>query len=297
MKDLVVVVILAIATGAASAQSTNDDVIRIESSVVVVNATVADRMGNVVPGLKKQQFRIFEDGAEQSIGTFAAEETPFAAVVLIDTSGSMESRLGIARSAAIEFLYGLRPDDNCAVHQFSSKVELVQDFSNSRDIRESVFDIKAKGMTVLNDAVYMAAKALEGRPEKRRAIIVLSDGEDTMSRRSASKALDAALAVDANIYTVDMAGLDSGQQPGHIQNQAVLKRFAEKTGGRFIATPNGVAMRETLRDIVQELGGQYTLTYESRNHAKDGKWRSIEVRVTKPNLTIRTRKGYKAPNK
>ncbi len=297
MKDLVVVVILAIATGAASAQSTNDDVIRIESSVVVVNATVADRMGNVVPGLKRQQFRIFEDGAEQSIGTFAAEETPFAAVVLIDTSGSMESRLGIARSAAIEFLYGLGPDDNCAVHQFSSKVELVQDFSNSRDIRESVFDIKAKGMTVLNDAVYMAAKALEGRPEKRRAIIVLSDGEDTMSRRSASKALDAALAVDANIYTVDMAGLDSGQQPGHIQNQAVLKRFAEKTGGRFIATPNGVAMRDTLRDIVQELGGQYTLTYESKNHAKDGKWRSIEVRVTKPNLTIRTRKGYKAPNK
>ncbi|MBK9216099.1 MAG: VWA domain-containing protein [Chloracidobacterium sp.] len=295
MKQFLTVAVLALVAGAASAQSDNDDVIRIDSSIVVVNASITDRNGNAVGGLRRQQFHIFEDGAEQSIATFTAEETPFAAVVLMDTSGSMESRLGIARSAAIEFLYGLRPDDNCSIYHFHSKVELIQDFSNSRDIRESVFDLKAKGMTVLNDAVYMAAKTLETRPEKRRAIIVLSDGEDTMSRRSASKALDAALAVDANVYTIDMAGLESGPQAGRIQNQAVLKRFAEKTGGRFIATPNGIAMRDALRDIVRELGVQYTITYESKNHTKDGKWRSVEVRVSKPGLTIRTRKGYNAP--
>ncbi|MBP9663875.1 MAG: VWA domain-containing protein [Pyrinomonadaceae bacterium] len=293
MKRFVAVVLLALA-GVASAQS-DDEVIRVDSSIVVVNASITDRLGNPAIGLARPYFRVFEDGVEQSIDTFSAEETPFAAVVLIDTSGSMESRLSVARSAAIEFLYGLRRDDNCSVQQFNSKVELVQEFSNSRDIRERIFDIKAKGMTVLNDAIFMAAKTLEGRPEKRRAIVVLSDGEDTMSRRSAAKALDAALAADANIYTVDMAGLEAGTQSGRIQNQAALKRFAEKTGGRFIATPNGIAMRDALRDIVRELGGQYTVTYQSKNPVRDGKWRSIEVRVSKPNLTIRTRKGYNAP--
>jgi VWFA-related protein len=106
--------------------------------------------------------------------------------------------------------------------------------------------------------------------------------------------LRAALEADANIYTVDMSS-DSAPVRGRTQDRAVLKNFAEKTGGRFISTPNGLEMREALRRIVQELGGQYTLTYQSKNQARDGKWRSIELRVTRPNLTIRTRKGYHAP--
>ena len=123
---------------------------------------------------------------------------------------------------------------------------------------------------------------------------MLSDGEDTQSGINAEKALKAALAVDAVIYTVDMSS-DATAVRGRTQDRAVLKNFAEKTGGRFISTPNGIEMREGLKRIVQELGGQYTLTYQSRNQARDGKWRSIELRVTRPNLTIRTRKGYHAP--
>jgi Ca-activated chloride channel family protein len=277
----------------AIAAQDDNDVVTVDSSIVVVNATITDASGNHVSGIKQNQFSLFENGAEQEISFFAAEETPFAAVILIDTSGSMEQRVSLARSAAIKFLDGLRDVDSSEIYRFDSKVVLVQKFSNSRDVGDKFFDLKADGMTALNDAVYQAAKDLGDRPEKRRAIIVLSDGEDTISRRSADKALKAALAVNASIYTIDMAGIETnGRQ--RAQNQGVLRNFAEKTGGTFIATPGGVAMRETFRKIVEELGRQYTLAYQPKNQTKDGKWRTIEVRVAKPNLTIRTRKGYNA---
>ena len=271
----------------------DDDVVKVDSSVVVVNATITDAHGRHAAGLKENHFSLFEDGVQQDINFFAAEETPFAAVILLDTSGSMESRVSLARSATIRFLEGLRESDNAEIYRFDSKVVLVQKFSNSRDVSDRLFDLKADGMTSLNDAVYQAAVDLSGRPEKRRAIIVLSDGADTYSGKSADKALKAAHAANALIYTVDMSTMDTnGRQ--RAQNQGVLRNFAEKTGGTFISTPGGVAMRDGFRKIVEELGVQYTLTYQPKNLAKDGKWRSIEVRVAKPNLTIRTRKGYHA---
>lgn len=271
----------------------DDDVVKVDSSVVVVNATIVDGAGRHASGLKESQFSIFEDGVQQNINFFAAEETPFAAVILIDTSGSMESRVSLARSATINFLEGIRESDNAEIYRFDSKVVLVQKFSNSRDVSEHLFDLKADGMTSLNDAVYKAAVDLSNRPEKRRAIIVLSDGADTYSSKSADKALKAAHAANALIYTVDMSAIDTTGKE-RVQNQGVLKNFADKTGGTFISTPGGVAMRDAFRKIVEELGNQYTITYQPKNIAKDGKWRAIEVRVAKPNLTIRTRKGYNA---
>lgn len=271
-----------------------DDIISVDSSIVVLNASIFDPTGRSVPGLTLKQFRVFEDGIEQAIRSFETEETPFAAVILLDTSGSMETQVSLARSAAIQFLQGLRADDHVAIYNFDSKVEMVQDFSNSRDLRDKFFDLKARGMTVLNDAVYKAAEILGVRPEKRRAIVVLSDGADTMSGRSADKALQAALAAGITVYTVDMSGIATGGQ-ARMQNQGVLKNFAEKSGGRFISSPGGVAMRDAFRQIVEELGMQYTIAYEPSNTKKDGKWREIELRVSRPNLTIRTRKGYKAP--
>jgi Ca-activated chloride channel family protein len=276
-----------------SAFAQDDDVVTVDSSIVVVNATITDASGNHVAGLRQNHFTIFENGVEQEISFFAAEETPFAAVILLDTSGSMEQRVSLARSAAIRFLDGIRDTDNAEIYRFDSKVSLVQKFSNSRDVSEKIFDLKADGMTALNDAVFQAAKDLGDRPEKRRAIIVLSDGADTFSGRSADKALKAALAVNASIYTVDMSAMDMNGKE-RAQNQGVLRNFAEKTGGTFISTPGGIAMREAFRKIVAELGTQYTLAYQPKNTAKDGKWRAIEVRIAKPNLSIRTRKGYHA---
>jgi Ca-activated chloride channel family protein len=270
-----------------------DDVLTVDSSIVVLNAIITDSSGRHVAGLKKTQFTILENGVEQDIATFTAEDTPYAAVILLDTSGSMEQRIALARSAAIQFLDGLRENDNAEIYRFDSKVSLVQKFSNSRDLDEKIFDIKADGMTALNDAIYKAAVDLSSRAEKRRAIIVLSDGMDTFSGKSTDKALKAALAANAVIYTVDMSSVTTDGKT-RLQNQGVLRNYAEKTGGMFISTPGGAAMRSAFAAIVDELGKQYTIAYEPKNGAKDGKWRAIEVRVAKSNLTIRTRKGYHA---
>lgn len=282
---------LALLTLHFATHAQDDDELKVDSSIVVLNASITDLSGRHVPGLKQKQFKIFEDGVEQETSFFAAEETPFAAAILLDTSGSMEERVTLARAAAIRFLDGLRIDDNAAIYHFDSKVNLIQPFSNSRYIKEKVFDLKSKGMTRLNDAIYEAAVELSKRPEKRRAIIVLSDGQDTLSSKSSDKVLKAALAANAVIYTVDMSPINDTKRA---QNQGPLKNFAEKSGGTFVATPGGVAMRDAFAAIVDELGVQYTLAYSPSNSKKDGKWRAIELRVAKPNLTIRTRKGYTA---
>ncbi len=272
-----------------------DAVVKVDSSIVVLNATITDSDGKPIIGLRQNQFRIFEDDVEQEITFFATEDTPFSAVILLDSSGSMEERISLARAAAIRFLDGLRSADSCAIYRFDSKVRLVQNFSGSRDVDQSIFDVKSEGMTALNDAVYLAAAELSGRDEKRRAIVVLSDGEDTISKHSAEKALKAALAANAVIYTVDMSAI-STNSPRRMQNQGVLKKFAERTGGVFVATPGGAALREAFRTIVEDLGTQYTIAYQPKVDRKDGKWHSLELRVARPKVRIRTREGYNAVN-
>ncbi len=270
--------------------------IKVESRLVIVNAYITDIYGNPARGLKREDFSILENGVIQDVNFFSPEDTPYAAVILLDTSGSMEGRITLARSAAINFLDGLRIEDNAAIYRFASKVEQIQDFSNSRDINDRIFDLRSDGMTALYDAIYLASETLSRRVEKRRAIIVLSDGEDTFSGKNADKALKAALAANAVIYTVDMSPTNA-RGAGIIRNRAVLKNFAEKSGGRYVSTPGGNALREAFGQIAAELGTQYTITYEPLKTKMDGKWKGIEVRVAKPNLIIRTRKGYNAEKK
>ena len=269
----------------------DNDEILIDSSVVIINASITNSKGGNAAGLRKEQFKVFEDGVEQRIEYFSSEETPFATVILLDTSGSMQERVSMARAAAIRFLDGLRESDSAAIYRFDSKISLVQPFSNSRDIAEAAFDLKADGMTRMNDAIHQAAVELSKREEKRRAIIVLSDGQDTMSNRPSDRALRSAMAADIAIYTIDMSPTGDAKR---VQNQAVLKNLAEKSGGTFVLTPGGAAMREAFEKIVAELVQQYTLGYSPLNTKRDGKWRAIELRVAKPDLNIRTRKGYNA---
>jgi Ca-activated chloride channel family protein len=259
-----------------------------------MNAAIRDAGNRPVTGLRQADFRIFEDGVEQQVLSFAAHEAPFAAIVLFDTSGSMTERISIARSATITFLAGLRAGDMAAVYKFDSRVEMVQDFSENRDVGDKVYDLRAEGMTVLNDSVVRAVAELEKRPETRKAIVVLSDGADTQSRNSADRALRAALAANVTIYTVDMSTIDTGGST-RIQNPGALKNFAEKTGGVFIPIRNGLVMRDALKSIVDELRVQYTLSFEPSEDKRDGKWHALELRVARPNLTIRTRRGYNAP--
>jgi len=277
----------------------DDDVVRVNTELVVLNVTVTNKAGEYVPGLRLPDFKVFEDGREvpaEVIANFGVHESPFASVVLLDTSGSMESRLSLGRSAAIRFLDGLRPEDVAAVYKFDYKIEQLQDFSSGRDLAPMAFAIKARGMTTLYDAILEAVGALTARQEARKAIVVLSDGMDTYSKASSSKALEAAMAIGASIYAVDMSASDAGG-PRNVQSAMVLKGFAEKTGGRFVATPGGPALRDAFAAIARELGHQYTISYRPVNQARDGRWRSLDVKLSREDLLVRTRKGYRAPQR
>jgi len=172
--------------------------------------------------------------------------------------------------------------------------ERLQAFSGGRDLAPMAFGIRAQGMTTLNDAIVEAAKVLADRPEKRKAIVILSDGMDTFSKASSSKALEGALAVGASVYAVDMSVINMAGAPSR-QSAMTLKGFADKTGGRFVSTPGGPALRDAFSSIADELGHQYTIAYRPTNRAHDGKWRAIGVKLSRADVTVRTRKGYKAP--
>ncbi len=281
------------------AQQDDDEVVRVNTDLVVLNVTVSDKAGQYVPGLKLADFKVFEDGKEvpiSLISSFGAQESPFASVVLLDTSGSMENRLTLGRSAAIRFLDGLREEDVAAVYNFDQKVEQVQDFSGGRDLAPMAFSLRAKGLTTLYDAIVQASTVLAQREEKRKAIIVLSDGMDTSSKASSGKAIDSALAVGASIYAVDMSATE-GVYARNAQSAAALKGFAEKTGGRFVATPGGPALRDAFAGIALELGHQYTIAFRPLNSKHDGRWRAIDVKLSRADLVVRTRKGYRSPKK
>ena len=277
----------------------DDDVVRVNTDLIVLNVTVTDKAGQYVKGLKRSDFKLYIDGVEvdqNTIAGFSFQEAPYAAVLLLDSSGSMEERFTLARSAAIRFLDGLRPEDVAAVYRFDSKVERVQDFSSSRDLAPTAYTIRAYGMTTLNDAILEAADTLASRTEPRKAIVILSDGMDTQSRVTSDKAVERALAVGASIYAVDMSQMDvaaSRKQSG----APTLKAFAEKTGGRFVSTPGGPALRDAFTGIADELGHQYSLSHRPTQQNRDGKWHTIEVKVNREEVRIRTRKGFRVPKR
>jgi Ca-activated chloride channel family protein len=269
----------------------DDEVLSVNTDLVVLNVTTTNAKGEYVHGLRREDFKVFEDGREQTITSFGEEETPFAAALLLDISGSMEGRISLARSAAIRFLDGLRDNDVAAVYDFHTKVEQVQDFSNARDLTDRAFGLNAKGLTVLNDAIVQASKDLSQRAERRRTVLVLSDGEDTHSKATSEKALATALAANATIYAVDLG--DRTGAAVEMASAGALKNFASKSGGRYVATPGGEALRQTFGEIVEELSNQYTIGYRPTNRAHDGRWRTIEVKVSRPEVTARTRRGYR----
>ena len=268
----------------------DENTLGVETSIVVVNATIRNQNRQYVPGLTRQNFTILEDNIRQEILSFNDEVNPFAGVILLDVSGSMENKLSLVRAACAAFVDRLGEGDSFAIYSFGdSKVRLLQDFTLIRDIPDAVWDLRAKGMTTLYDAIVTAADALDRRPEQRRAILVVSDGADTQSRASLDQATRRAVEAQLIVYAIDLS--DGGAGPIN-SGAAVLKSLTARTGGRLFTSPGGSRLREAFDQTIDELRHQYTLTYAPTNDRKDGRWRTIEVRIDRPGLDIRTREGY-----
>jgi Ca-activated chloride channel family protein len=282
-------------------QRRDDDAVQLHSDLVVVNLIVTDAKGQYARGLTAKDFTIFENDAPQPIDKFLAEETPFAAAILIDTSGSMDYKFGLVRAAAASFIDHIREDDQVAVYGFNDKIKLFQDFSDLHDISEYVWDAKAENHTRLYDCADEAIIALEKRSEKRKAILLISDGWDTTSRSATfASVIKKALALGITMYSIDLVE-DSARTGsssdvlGLRRGQAEMKEFASQTGGRYVHSPQGDKLEEAFTGIVDELRNQYTITYYPANQKRDGRWRKLNVNVSRAGLTTRTRKGYWAP--
>ena len=278
-----------------------EDAVRLSSDLVVLTVTVTDAAGQYAHGLKDKDFKIFEDGAPQTLSSFFAEESPFAAAILMDMSASMETKFGLVRAAAASFVDHIREDDQVAVYGFNNKVRLFQEFTNTRDISEYVWEAEAEGNTRLYDCMSDAIDALLRREEKRRAILLISDGWDSSSQKaSLESVMKKALGAGVIVYTIDL--IDNNMMMGSAKEVLFLRRgrkemqdFAEQTGGRYIHSPQGDKLEEGFTNIVDELRNQYTLTYYSTNQKHDGRWRKLSVATERRGLSTRSRRGYYAP--
>ncbi len=270
--------------------------IRAEVALVNVVFTAVDRSGHHVPGLKADDFAVFEDKKPQKIEYFSElgkeSEVPLTIALLIDTSGSVKSKLDFEKDTAAEFFREVlrKNRDLALIIQFDSDVNLVQDFTNDPNLLIRALDtLEAGNSTALYDAIYLAAEDKLKGEIGRKIIVVITDGEDTSSKLKDKAAIEAAQRNDILIY-----GIGVRSEMG--TNFGVLKRFAEETGGIFFSPrARFQEIQAAFRAIGADLQGQYSLAYSSKNPKRDGAFRSIEVRTKVSGVRIRARKGYYAP--
>ena len=269
-----------------------------------LNVSVVEANGKYVTDLTADEFNVFEDGVKQDVSFFTRTNLPIALALLIDTSASMENKLPTAQEAAIGFVRRLRPQDLAEVVDFDSRVVVLQSFSNNvAELEQAIRKTSAGGSTSLHNAVYIALKDLKKVVAKsadeirRQAIVVLSDGEDTSSLLPFEEVLDLAKRSETAIYSI---GLRSSEGPGTSakgfkEAEFVMRQFSQETGGRSFF-PNQLAdLANVYGQISDELSSQYTVGYTSKNPKRDGSWRRVVVRVSRPSLTARTKLGYFAP--
>jgi Ca-activated chloride channel family protein len=288
---------LSVATLAAAPQQ----VFRGGTDVVLLNVTVTDHADHFVGGLDQSAFHVFEDGVLQPIKVFSREPQPIALSVLLDTSTSMEPRIGIAQAAAIGFARRLGPRDLAQVIAFDSQAQVLQTFTaDQAALERAIRSTHVGGSTSLYMAVYIALSDL-GRvraatPEdlRRQAIVVLTDGEDTSSLLDYDSVEDMAKRSDVTVYAIGLRSTGDAAR-GFNEGEFVLRSLAQDTGGRAFFVLKAADLNTVYQQIADELANQYMIGYTSTNHRLDGAWRRIAVAVDREGATARTKGGYFAP--
>lgn len=285
--------LLCLGAGRPVGAQQDDEPLRVSADLVLTTVTVTDANGRFISGLTVDDFQVLEDGVPQKIDHFSAEDTPFSATILIDSSGSMRTKIRQARVAAAKFQDLIRSTDSVAVYSFNTEVERVQDFTSMRDISSRVFTIEARGQTRLFDCMNVAVEALDERTERRRAIVVISDGADTSSRIDFKTVLKHALQADVLVYAVDLFDPSfPTRSPEDVRSSLMLQELAEKSGGRYIKSMGGPQLDKAFESVVQELRRQYTLGFYPPKGYSSGQYHKLEVKLKRPGLKWRSRQGY-----
>ena len=283
------------------AKSDSDD--SLETIVHVVNEvrvvfTVTDRHGHYIKDLKRNDFRVIDDQKPAEMRSFHSEtDLPLQVGLLVDASNSVRDRFKFEQEAAIEFLNAIiRPRyDKAFVVGFDATPEVTQDFTDSTEnLSAGVRMLRAGGGTAMYDALYFACRDKLLKQEQtgpvRRAIILLSDGEDNLSHVTREEAIEMAERADVIVYTIstNISGMKG-------KGDKVLERIAEATGGRAFFPFQMRDVSDAFLSIQEELRSQYAVAYTPADFVADGRYRTIEILAQDKGLKVRTRKGYYAP--
>lgn len=282
-------------------------VIRVNVELTLVEATVKDKSGRVLGDLKKEDFKIFEDGAEQQIAHFSRDQIPLAVAMVVDLSGSIEPFLRPLRYATLSALKALKPEDQVALFTFTGDVERrVALTRDKREVSDVFEDIRAGGATNINDAVYEAARYLkEEAPAARRVIILVSDNVPSSEGRTLpSQVTKAALESDAAVYSIRVpgknpvgAGLTAKMHGGMVN----VKKLTEETGGEVFDVQHDGSLFLSFKAVIERLKTRYTIGFYPPNPEQDGRYHALEVQLQQSygnkgsSYTILSKKGYYAP--
>jgi Ca-activated chloride channel homolog len=268
---------------------------RVGVETVMVRVTVTDPLDRHVMGLEKSDFHIYEDKVEQAIEWFSQEKSPVSVGLILDMSSSMGTDRNIfrAKNAIVHFLEIGTEDDEFCLITFNQRTNLVQKFTrSSATVRSEIAPIQVGGRTALYDAVYLGLTEVQKAKNEKKALLVVTDGEDNSSRYTLSQVRELAKESDAQIYAI-------GQQGREGYGNSVLQSIVALTGGRpfFPRTFNDLDFYIDL--LHGELRSQYVIAYTPSNKVHDGKWRKIMVKIDPPpglpKLLIHARDGYYAP--
>jgi len=273
------------------------------TDLVLLNVTVTDSAGHLVTGLTQENFQVYEDGVLQTVTNFSKDPLPIALSILLDSSTSMDRKLPVAQEAATGFARRLTPKDVAQIIDFDSQAQILQAFTNDKvALEQAIRRTQAGGSTSLFNALYTALSELKSvRAQatgevRRQAIVALSDGEDTTSLVTFEDVLDLAKRSETAVYAIGLREKGDPAMSGK-WNEAdyVLKTLAHETGGRPFFVDDVSQLPAIYSQIADELSNQYSVGYVSKNPKRDGAWRRIIVRITKPNVTARAKAGYFGP--
>ncbi|MBI4455540.1 MAG: VWA domain-containing protein [Acidobacteria bacterium] len=275
--------------------------IKVAVDLVPLSVMVTDQKGQAITGLRKEDFKVYEDGVEQAISFYDSEKAPVSWGLVLDRSGSMREMIEDVYRAALHVMDEGSEQDEMFVVTFNDQVRMVRDFtSDRRRLENSILGLRAGGQTALYDAVVFALDHIQSAEHQKKVLVVVTDGEDNRSEFSFAELLDQAGEQDVLVYT---AGMDNRMSDGFLGLRArrthkELKKLAEVSGGAAHFPRDQWECRETMNKIAYQVSHQYSLGYYPTNPARDGQWRNIQVTVNsqqKAKYVARTRAGYYAP--
>lgn len=270
-------------------------------NLVVLHASVINSRGEFVPGLKQENFRVFEDKVEQKLSVFRQEDIAVSLGLVIDNSGSMRDKVEQVRTAALTFVKVSNPQDESFVVNFNDDyyLDTVNYFTSDLDELQDALDrIDSRGSTGLYDALIGSLDHLKKGNKDKKVLLVISDGLDNASRRSLEDAVREAQRSDAVIYAIGIfSDEDLRQNRGQMRKaRGALTDLTTATGGLAFFPDTADETEALCTRIAHDIRNQYTLAYSPTNSARDGKFRSVRVDVDSPKgmgkLSVRTRTGY-----